>query len=70
MEPLKKIQEEEVPPGTDGAKNDTSSSPVHTSFYEEVLCNIPADVAVFNIKGEFLFINSSVIKDAAIREWL
>jgi len=70
MEPLKKIQEEEVPPGTDGAKNDTSSSPVHPSFYEEVLCNIPADVSVFNIKGEFLFINSSVIKDAATREWL
>jgi PAS domain S-box-containing protein len=68
MEPLKKIQEEgdKVPPGTDGVNNDISQP----SFYQEVLCNIPADIAVFNTKGEFLFINSSVIKDAATREWL
>jgi PAS domain S-box-containing protein len=56
MKPLKKIQEQEknAPP----------------SFYEEVLMNIPADIAVYNTKGEFLFINSAVIKDAATREWL
>jgi PAS domain S-box-containing protein len=56
MKPLKKIQEQE--------KN------ALPSFYEEVLMNIPADIAVYNTKGEFLFINSAVIKEAATREWL
>jgi len=73
MKPLKKIKEEEdmVPPVTDGAKKDISdSSAAYASFYQEVLCNIPADIAVFNPKGEFLFLNSSLIKDAATREWL
>jgi len=40
------------------------------SFYEEVVMNIPADIAVYNTKGEFLFINSAVIKEATTREWL
>ena len=56
MKPLKKIQEQ-----------DKNALP---SFYEEVLMNIPADIAVYNTKGEFLFINSAVIKEAATREWL
>lgn len=40
------------------------------SFYEEVLMNIPADVVVYSTSGEILFINSAVIKEASVREWL
>ncbi|THU37028.1 PAS domain S-box protein [Niastella caeni] len=73
MKPLKKIQEAEkdVPPIPGGAGE--SKSPALTtpaSFYEEVLMNIPADIAVYNINGEFLFINAAVIKEASTREWL
>ncbi len=32
--------------------------------------NIPADIAVYNTKGEIMFINSAVIKDAETRQWL
>ena len=56
MKPMKTIQEQE--------KN------ALPSFYEEVVMNIPADIAVYNTKGEFLFINSAVIKEATTREWL
>jgi len=56
MKPMKTIQEQE-----------NNALP---SFYEEVVMNIPADIAVYNTKGEFLFINSAVIKEAATREWL
>ncbi|MFL5744207.1 MAG: ATP-binding protein [Niastella sp.] len=56
MKPMKTIQEQQ--------KN------ALPSFYEEVVMNIPADIAVYNTKGEFLFINSAVIKEATTREWL
>ncbi len=56
MKPMKTIQEQQ---------NDALPS-----FYEEVVMNIPADIAVYNTKGEFLFINSAVIKEATTREWL
>ena len=49
MKPLKNIQEQ--------------AKEALPSFYEEVLMNIPADIAVYNAKGEFLFINSAVIKE-------
>ena len=39
-------------------------------FYEEVLTNIPADIAVFNTRGEYIFINSAAIKDESTRKWL
>src|SRR5690242_14165211 len=73
MKPLKKIQEaeKEIPSVIDGAKEEVSYvQPAPASFYEEVLTNIPADIAVFNTNGEFLFINATIIKDAAVREWL
>ena len=73
MKPLKNIKEEgkEVPPVTGGTGEDKSSAfTVPASFYEEVLMNIPADIAVYNNNGEFLFINAAVIKEAATREWL
>ncbi|WP_207514762.1 ATP-binding protein [Longitalea luteola] len=59
------------PPVTSGSgngKDNVVNTPA--SFYEEVLMNIPADIAVYNTRGEFMFINAAVIKDAATREWL
>jgi PAS domain S-box-containing protein len=65
MKPLKNIQDDgkEIPPITGGQANDKSSA-------EEVLMNIPADIAVYNTNGEILFINSAGIKDAETRDWL
>lgn len=73
MKPLKNIQDEGkgVPPVTGGTmENKSSASVAPASFYEEVLLNIPADIAVYNTNGEFLFINAAVIKEKATREWL
>jgi PAS domain S-box-containing protein len=73
MKPLKNIQDEDkdVPPVTGGAgENKSSALTTPASFYEEVLMNIPADIAVYNTNGEFLFINATVIKEKATREWL
>ncbi len=39
-------------------------------FYERILNNIPADVAVFDSEHRYLFVNPVSIKDAALREWL
>ncbi|MCS3797871.1 ATP-binding protein [Niastella sp. OAS944] len=65
MKPLKNIQNEgkDVPLIKSGREGDKSSA-------EEVLLNIPAEIAVYNTKGEILFINSAIIKDEATREWL
>ncbi len=73
MKPLKNIPSAEKadPPVTSGSgngKDNVVNTPA--SFYEEVLMNIPADIAVYNTRGEFMFINAAVIKDAATREWL
>jgi PAS domain S-box-containing protein len=72
MKPLKNIQDEgkDVPPATGGTGENKSASVTPASFYEEVLMNIPADIAVYNTNGEFLFINAAVIKEKATREWL
>jgi two-component system, sensor histidine kinase len=40
------------------------------NFYEEILNNLPADVAVFNNQHEYLFVNPQGIKDAALRKWI
>ena len=39
-------------------------------FYEDVLNSIPSDIAVFNTKHEYLFVNPVAIKDAKVREWI
>ena len=73
MKPLKNIQDEEKAggPGSGGTGDDKSNAlKPPASLYEEVLMNIPVDIAVYNTRGEFLFINSSTIKEAATREWL
>ena len=65
MKPLKNIQDEgkERPPLTGGQRD-------YKSHAEEVLMNIPADIAVYNTRGEIMFINSAIIKDAETRQWL
>lgn len=40
------------------------------NFYEEILNNLPADVAVFNNKHEYLFVNPQGIKDPELRKWI
>lgn len=40
------------------------------NFYEEILNNLPADVAVFNDRHEYLFVNPQGIKDAELRKWI
>lgn len=39
-------------------------------FYEDILNNMPADIAVFNHKHEYLFVNPRGIKDEALRKWI
>lgn len=72
MKPLKNISDEKAGPPETGGTGDDKGNLYNTpaSFYEEVLMNIPADIAVYNTSGEFLFINAAVIKEAATREWL
>ncbi|OQP45818.1 PAS domain-containing protein [Niastella populi] len=73
MKPLKNIPsaDKEISPQPGGTgENKGSALQTPASFYEEVLMNIPADIAVFSTEGEFMFINSAVIKDVKTREWL
>jgi PAS domain S-box-containing protein len=39
-------------------------------FYEDVLNKIPSDLAVFNNKREYMFVNQLAVKDPAMRQWL
>jgi len=39
-------------------------------FYEDILNNMPADIAVFNAKHEYLFVNPRGIKDKELRKWI
>lgn len=39
-------------------------------FYEEILNNIPADIAVFDALHHYLFVNPRGIKDAELRKWI
>lgn len=39
-------------------------------FYEEILDNIPSDIAVFDNKHRYLYLNPIAIKDAALRKWM
>lgn len=39
-------------------------------FYEGILNNMPADIAVFNINHEYLYVNPQAIKDDHIRSWI
>lgn len=39
-------------------------------FYEEILDNIPSDIAVFDDKHTYLYLNPKAIKDAELRKWM
>ncbi|MFM6925615.1 MAG: PAS domain S-box protein, partial [Ferruginibacter sp.] len=39
-------------------------------FYEEILDNIPSDIAVFDSKHRYLYLNPIAIKDAELRKWM
>ena len=39
-------------------------------FYEDVLNNIPSDIAVFDNEHRYLFLNPNAIKDAELRQWI
>ncbi len=39
-------------------------------FYEEILNNIPSDIAVFGPEHEYLFVNPIGIKDPELRKWI
>jgi len=39
-------------------------------FYEQILNNIPADIAVFDNSHHYLFLNPMAIKDDALRAWM
>lgn len=40
------------------------------NFYESILNNIPADIAVFDANHRYLFTNPIGIKDLALRKWI
>ena len=40
------------------------------AFYENILHNIPVDIAVFNEKHQYIFLNKESIKNNELREWL
>ena len=39
-------------------------------FYENILNNIPADIAVFGADHKYLFVNRNGIKDEELRKWM
>ncbi len=39
-------------------------------FTEDILNNIPADIAVFDNQHKYLFVNPNAIKDAETRQWM
>lgn len=39
-------------------------------FYEDVLNNMPADIAVFNKQHQYLFVNPKAIKNEETRKWI
>ncbi len=43
---------------------------VQKDFYENILHNIPVDIAVFDKNHKYAFINKEAIKDDALRAWM
>lgn len=39
-------------------------------FYEKILDNIPADIAVFNKEHHYLYVNPMAISDTKLRKWI
>lgn len=51
-------------------KNAEQQLEAQRRFYEDILNNMPADIAVFNQNHEYLFVNPRGIKDEALRKWI
>ncbi|MCX6317791.1 MAG: PAS domain S-box protein [Bacteroidetes bacterium] len=51
-------------------KNSEQKLEAQRKFYEDILNNIPADIAVFSPTHEYLFVNPRGIKDDALRKWI
>lgn len=47
-----------------------NSIEVQRNFFEQILHNIPADIAVFDASHTYLFINKNGIKNSELREWM
>lgn len=43
---------------------------IQRRFYEDILNNVPADIAVFDKEHRYLFVNPRGIKDKNLREWI
>ena len=39
-------------------------------FFESILNNVPADIAVFSPSHKYIYLNQSAVKDPEMREWL
>ena len=51
-------------------KNIEEALKTQKEFYEDILNNLPADVAVFNTNYEYLFVNPAGIRDEKLRKWI
>jgi len=40
------------------------------AFYERILNEIPADIAIFSVDHKYLFVNKAGIKDEKVRRWI
>ena len=39
-------------------------------IFEDILNNMPADIAVFNKQHQYLFVNPKAIKNSDVRNWI
>ncbi len=51
-------------------KNIQAKLETQRQFYEDILNNMPSDIAVFSAKHEYLFVNPMGIKDEELRKWI
>jgi PAS domain S-box-containing protein len=52
------------------SKNESLKIEEQRNFYETILNNLPSDLAVFNEKHEYLFVNPAAIASANVRKWI
>lgn len=51
-------------------KNTETQLEKQRKFYEDILNNMPTDIAVFNSNHEYLFVNPTGIKNKELRKWI
>ncbi|MFM8431856.1 MAG: PAS domain S-box protein, partial [Bacteroidota bacterium] len=52
------------------SKDDLMQVEAQKSFYETILDNIPADIAIFDDQHRYLYVNTQGIKDKNLRTWM